>query len=80
MIRETMIDAEREESDEAHDLTLLNVLIKCIKEAIEERNLFDDDEDDDDDDYYHEDDDDDDDDDDVNDDCVCLCDPNDIEA
>ena len=30
MIRETMIDAEQEESDEAHDLKLLNVLMKCI--------------------------------------------------
>ena len=52
MIRETMIDAEREESDEAHDLKLLNVLMKCIEEAVEEGNLFNDDEDDDDDDYY----------------------------
>ena len=63
MIRETIIDAEPEESDEAHDLKLLNVLMKCIEEAIEEGNLFEDDEDDD-----------------VNDDCVCLCDPTDIEA
>ena len=80
MIPETMIDAEREESDEAHDLNLLNILMKCIEEAIEEGNLFDDDEDDDDDDYYDEDDDDDHDSDDDNDDCVCLCDPADIEA
>ena len=36
MIHETMIDAEREESDEAHDLKLLNVLMKCIEEAIED--------------------------------------------
>ena len=81
MIHETVIDAEREESDEAHDLKLLSVLMKCIEEAIEEGNLFDD-EDDDYDDYYDEDDDDDDDDesDDDNDDCVCLCDPTDIEA
>ena len=42
MIRETMIDAE------AHDLKLLNVLMKCIEEATEEGNLFDDDESDDD--------------------------------
>ena len=85
MIRETMIDAEREESDKVHDLKLLNVLMKCIEKAIEEGNLFDDDEDDDDeddddDDYYDEDDDDDDESDDDNDDCVCLCDPTDIEA
>ena len=46
MIRETMIEAKREGSDEAHDLKLLNVLMKCIEEAIEEGNLFDDDEDD----------------------------------
>ena len=78
MIGETMIDAEREESDEGHDLKLLNVLMKCTEEAIEEGNLFDNDEDDDDDDYYHEDDDNESDDD--NDDCVCLCDPTDIEA
>ena len=77
MIRETMIDAEREKSDEAHDLKLLNVLMQCIEEAIEEGNLFDGDEDDDDD-YYDEDDDDELDDD--NDDCVGLCDPTDIEA
>ena len=76
MIRETMIDTKQEESDEAHDLKLLNVLMKCIEEAIEERNLFDDDEDDDDDDYCNENDDWDDD----NDDCVCLCDPTDIDA
>ena len=31
MIRETMIDAEREGSDEAHDLKLLNILMKCIE-------------------------------------------------
>ena len=31
-----MIDAEREGSDEAHDLKLLNVLMKCTEEAIEE--------------------------------------------
>ena len=80
MIREPMIDAEREESDEAHCLKLLNVLMKCIEEAIEEENLFDDDEDDDDDDYYDEDDDDDYELDDDNDDCVCLCDPTDIAA
>ena len=42
MVRETMIDAEREASDEAHDLKLLNVLMKCIEEAVEEGNLFDD--------------------------------------
>ena len=42
MICETMIDAECEESDEAHDLKLLNVLMKCTEEAIEEGNLFDD--------------------------------------
>ena len=40
MVRETMIDAK------AHNLKLLNVLMKCIEEAIEEENLFDDDEDD----------------------------------
>ena len=61
MIRETMIDVEREGCDKAHDLKLLNVLMKCIEEAIEEENLF-----------Y--------DDDDHNDDCVCLCNPTDIEA
>ena len=77
MIHETMIDAEQEESDEAHDLKLLNTLMKCIEEAIEEGNLFDDDEDNDDD-YYDEDDDNESDND--NDDCVCLCDPTDIEA
>ena len=49
MTRETMIDAEREESEEAHDLKLLNLLMKCIEEVIEEGNLFNDDEDDDDD-------------------------------
>ena len=43
MTHETMIDAEREESDEAHDLKLLKVLMKCIEEAIEEGNLFNDD-------------------------------------
>ena len=58
MICETMINAEREESDEAHDLKLLNVLMKCIEEAVEEGNLSDDDQDD----------------------CVCLCNPTDIEA
>ena len=81
---ETMIGAEQEESDEAHDLKLLNVLMKCIEEAIEEGNLFDDDEDDDDEDYYNEDDEDDDDDDDEwdddNHDRVCFCDPTDIAA
>ena len=41
-----MIVTELEESDEAHDLKLLNVLMKCIEEAIEEGNLFNDDEDD----------------------------------
>ena len=41
-----MIDAEQEESDKAHDLKLLNVLMRCIEEAIEEGNLFDDDNDD----------------------------------
>ena len=77
-----MIDAEQEESDEAHYLKLLNALMKCIEKAIEEGNIFDDVEDDDDDDYYDEDDDDEDDDewDDDNDDYVCLCDPTDIEA
>ena len=43
MIRETMIDAERGGSDEAHewhDIKLLNVLMECIEE---EGNLFDDD-------------------------------------
>ena len=39
MIRETMIDIEREGSDGTHDLKLLNVLMKCIEEAIEEGNL-----------------------------------------
>ena len=79
MIRETIISAEQEESDKAHDLKLLNILMKCcIEEAIEKGNLFDDNEDDDDDDYYDEDDDDESDDD--NDDCACLCDPTDIEA
>ena len=72
-----MIDAEREESDEAHYLKLLNVLIKCIEEAIEEGNLFNDDEDDDDDNY---DEDDNHESDNNNDDCVCLCDLTDIEA
>ena len=72
-----MINTEREESDEAHDLKLRNVLMKCIEEAIEEGNLFDDDEDDDDD-YYNEDDGDKSDY--CNDDCVCLCDPTDTEA
>ena len=43
----TTIDTEQEGSDEAHDLKLLNVLMKCIEEAIEEGNLFDDDEEDD---------------------------------
>ena len=38
MIHETMIDA--------HDSKLLNILMKCIEEAIEEGNLFDDNEDD----------------------------------
>ena len=47
MIRETIINAEREESDKAHDLKLLNTLMKCMEEAIEEGNLFDNDEDDD---------------------------------
>ena len=70
MTRETMIDS--------HDLKLLNVLMKCIEEAIEEVNLIDDDEDDDNDDYCDEDDDDESDND--NDDCICLCDPTDIEA
>ena len=65
MIRETMIGAEREESDEAHDLKLLNVQMKCT-------------EDDEDDDYYDEDDDDEWDD--NNHDCVCLCDPTDFNA
>ena len=64
MIPETMIDAA------AHDLKLLNVLIKCIEEAIEEGNLFDHDENDDDDDES----------DDDNDDLVCLCCPTDIET
>ena len=45
-----MIGTERERSDEAHYLKLPNILMKCIEEAIEERNLFDDNEDDDDDD------------------------------
>ena len=78
MMRETLINAEREESDEAHDLKLLNVLMKCIEKAVEEGNLFNHDEDDDDNDYYDEDDNDESDDD--NDDCVCFCDPTDIEA
>ena len=63
---------EQEESDEAHDLKLLNVLMKCIEEAIEEGNLFDDN------DYYDEDDDDEwvcD-----NYDRVCLCDPTNFNA
>ena len=64
MTRETMIDPEREECDEAHDLKLVNILMKCIEEAIEEGNLFDDDDESDD----------------NNDDCVCLCDPTDIQA
>ena len=46
-----MIDAEREKSDEALDLKFLNVLMKCIEEAIEEGNLFNDDSDDDNDDH-----------------------------
>ena len=66
MIRETMIDAEREGSDKAHDLKVLNVLMKCIEEAIE------------DDDYYDEDDDDEWDYD--NHDRVCLCDPTNFNA
>ena len=61
MIRETVTDAEREGSDEAPDLKLLNVLMKCIEEVIE-----------DDDDYYDEDDDDEWDYDNL--DRVCLCD------
>ena len=79
MIRETLIDAGREGSDEAHDLKLLNVLMKCIEEATEEGNLFNDDEDDDDD-YYDEDEDNDDESDDDNDNCVCLRNQTDIEA
>ena len=67
MIRETMINTEREGSDKAHDLKLLNVLMKCIEEAIE-----------DDDDYYDEDDDDEWDYD--NHDRVCLCDSTDFNA
>ena len=63
-----MIDAE------AHDLKLLNVLMKCIEEATGEGNLFDDEENDD------ENDDDDDELDDDNGDLVCLCDPTNIEA
>ena len=55
MVHETTIDAEQEGSDEAYNLRLLNVLMRCIEE---EENLFYDD----------------------NDDCVCLCDPTDIEA
>ena len=43
MISETMIDTE------TLHLTLLNILMKCIKEATEEEYLFDDDEDNDDD-------------------------------
>ena len=35
MIRETMIDAE------ALDLKLLNIMMKCIEEAVEVGNLFD---------------------------------------
>ena len=35
MIRETMIDTEREGSDEVHNLKLLNVLMQCIEEAID---------------------------------------------
>ena len=69
MMHETMINAEREGSDEAHDLKLLNVLTKCIEEAIE---------DDEDDDYYDEDDDNEWDYDDR--DCVYLCDPTDFNA
>ena len=46
MIRETTIDAEQRGSDEAHDLKLPNVLMRCIEEAIEEGNLFDHDNDD----------------------------------
>ena len=69
MTRETTIKAE------AHDLKLLNALIKCIEEAIvksiEEKNLFDDDDDD----YCC-----DDEWDDHNHDCVCLCDPTDFNA
>ena len=42
MVRETTINAEQEGSDEAHNLKLLNVLMRCIEEAIEEGNLFDD--------------------------------------
>ena len=68
MLRETMINAERERSDEAHDLKLLNILMKCIEEAIEEGNLFDDDGDDDDEWDYD------------NHDHVCLCDPTDFNA
>ena len=48
MIHEEMINAEQEESGKAHDLKLLNVLMKCIEEVIEEGNLFDNDEDNDD--------------------------------
>ena len=65
---QTIIDAEREGSDEARDLKLLNVLMKCIEEAIEEGNLFDDDEDDDNEWDYD------------NHDRVCLCDPSDFNA
>ena len=66
---ETTIKAEQEESDEAHDLKLLNVLMKCIEEAVEEANLFDDkssDEDEPSDDENH--------------DRVCLCDPTNFNA
>ena len=68
MICETMIDTEREGSDEAHELKLLNVPMKCIEEAIEEGNLFDEDEDDDDEWDYD------------NHDRVCLCDPSNFNA
>ena len=64
-----MIDAE------ALDLKLLNVLMKCIEEAVEEGNLFDDDED-----YDYYDEDDDDEWHDHNHDCVCFCDPTDFNA
>ena len=70
-----MIDTEQEGSDEAHDLKLLNILMKCVEEAIEEGNLFNNDEDD----YYYDEDDDDEWDDD-NYDHVCLCDPTDFNA
>ena len=35
MVRETTIEAEQKGSDEAHDLRLLNVLMRYIEEAIE---------------------------------------------